>query len=86
VSPIDRDRRGPIVEVRIGIQNSPRELSFESAETPAAVQEKVSAALESGAKVLTLSDDGGRLYIVPATTLAYVEVGSEKTRRVGFVA
>jgi Protein of unknown function (DUF3107) len=46
----------------------------------------VSAALESGAKTLTLTDDGGRLYIVPATTLAYVEVGTEKTRRVGFVA
>jgi hypothetical protein len=74
------------VEVRIGIQNSPRELSFESAEAPTAVQEKVSAALESGAKTLTLTDDGGRLYIVPASTLAYVEVGTEKTRRVGFVA
>jgi hypothetical protein len=74
------------VEVRIGIQNSPRELSFESAETPKAVQEKVAAALESGAKTLTLTDDGGRLYIVPATGLAYVEVGTEKTRRVGFVA
>lgn len=74
------------MEVRIGIQNSPRELGFESAETPAAVQQKVAEALESGAKTLTLTDDGGRLYIVPASSLAYVEVGSEKTRRVGFVA
>ncbi len=74
------------MEVRIGIQNSPRELGFESAETPAAVQQKVSDALESGAKTLTLTDDGGRLYIVPASSLAYIEVGTEKTRRVGFVA
>lgn len=74
------------MEVRIGIQNSPRELSFESAETPAGVQEKVAAAMESGAKSLTLTDDGGRLYIVPAASVAYVEVGTEKTRRVGFVA
>ena len=74
------------MEVRIGIQNSPRELSFESAEAPAAVQEKVAAAMESGAKTLTLTDDSGRLYIVPAASLAYVEVGTEKTRRVGFVA
>ncbi|HEV7622614.1 MAG TPA: DUF3107 domain-containing protein [Amnibacterium sp.] len=74
------------MEVRIGIQNSPRELGFESTEAPGAVQKKVADAIESGATHLTLTDEGGRLYIVPVASLAYVEVGSEKTRRVGFVA
>ncbi len=74
------------MEIRIGIQNSPRELGFESTETPSAVQKKVADAIENGATHLTLTDDGGRLYIVPVASLAYVEVGSEKARRVGFVA
>ena len=74
------------MEIRIGIQNSPRELGFESAEAPADVQKKVADAIEKKATHLTLTDESGRLYIVPVASLAYVEVGSEKTRRVGFVA
>jgi Protein of unknown function (DUF3107) len=74
------------MEVRIGIQNSPRELGFESTESPAAVQKTVADAIENGSTHLTLTDEGGRLYIVPTASLAYVEVGTEKTRRVGFVA
>ncbi len=74
------------MEIRIGIQNSPRELGFESAEAPADVQKKVADAIEKKATHLTLTDENGRLYIVPVASLAYVEVGSEKTRRVGFVA
>jgi hypothetical protein len=74
------------MEVRIGILNSPRELSFESGEAPAAVQKTIATAIEEGTPHLTLTDETGRLYIVPTASLAYVEVGSEKTRRVGFVA
>jgi hypothetical protein len=36
--------------------------------------------------VLKLSDDKGTVYVVPAAALAYVEIGSEESRRVGFVA
>ena len=74
------------MEVRIGIQNSPRELGFESAETPATVQKTIADAIEKGASHVSLTDEGGRLYLVPVASLAYVEIGSEKTRRVGFVA
>ena len=74
------------MEVRIGIQNSPRELSFESSDAPAKVRETVATAVEQGSSLITLTDDSGRLYIVPTASLAYVEVGTEKTRRVGFVA
>lgn len=74
------------MEVRIGIQNSGRELAFESAESPAAVQKTIGDAIEKKATHFTLSDENGRLYLVPTATLAYVEVGSERTRRVGFVA
>ena len=74
------------MEVRIGIQNSGRELTFESSESPAAVQKTIGDAIEKKASHFSLTDENGRLYLVPVTTLAYVEVGSEKTRRVGFVA
>ncbi len=74
------------MEVRIGIQNSGRELSFESAESPAAVQKTIADAIETKASHFSLTDENGRLYLVPVSTLAYVEVGSERTRRVGFVA
>lgn len=74
------------MEVRIGIQNTARELAFESSDSPADVQKAVTDAVEKKASHFTLTDENGRLYLVPTATLAYVEVGSERTRRVGFVA
>ncbi|MGX5695942.1 DUF3107 domain-containing protein [Agromyces soli] len=74
------------MDVRIGIQNSPRELGFETAQTAAEVEQAVAAALAGQAPTLRLSDDKGNVYLVPAAALAYVEIGSEESRRVGFVA
>ena len=74
------------MEIRIGIRNSARELSFETAQASTEVEAAVAAALEAEAKVLKLTDDKGRIYIVPTEALAYVEIGAEETRRVGFIA
>lgn len=74
------------VDIRIGISNSPRELNFESSQTVADIEKAVAAALDADAKYLSLTDDKGKRYIVPTAALAYVEVGSEESRRVGFVA
>jgi hypothetical protein len=74
------------VDIRIGIANSPREISFESSQTSAEIEKIVASALEADAKFLTLKDDKGKLYIVPTAALAYLEVGSEESRRIGFVA
>ena len=74
------------MDVRIGIQNSPRELSFETSQSAAEVEQAVAAALAGQSTVLKLSDDKGTVYVVPAAALAYVEIGSEGSRRVGFVA
>lgn len=73
------------MEIRIGIFNTPRELSFESAQTPGEIESAVATALESGAKFLRLNDNKGKLYLVPTEAVAYVEVGSETSRRIGFV-
>ena len=74
------------MDIKIGIRQSSREISFESAQTAAEVQAEVAAALEGGAKVLQLVDNKGRVFVVPTDALAYVEIGEEETRRVGFIA
>ena len=74
------------MDIRIGIINSPREINFESSQTAAEVEGIVAAALDSGATFVKLVDNKGKLFIVPSASLAYVEVGEETQRRVGFVA
>ncbi|NQX26919.1 DUF3107 domain-containing protein [Microbacteriaceae bacterium VKM Ac-2854] len=74
------------MEIRIGIVNTPRELNFESSMSVGEVEKNVTAALEAGNKVLKLRDEKGKIYIIPTDTIAFVEVGSEESRRVGFVA
>ncbi|WP_350349513.1 DUF3107 domain-containing protein [Agromyces sp. G08B096] len=74
------------MDVRIGIQNSPRELGFESSQTAAEIQQAVEAALSGQSSLLKLADDKGTVYVVPAAALAYIEIGSEESRRIGFVA
>ena len=74
------------MDIRIGISNSPREISFESSQTAAEVEKVVSDALSADAKFVKLSDAKGNLYVVPTLSLAYLEIGSEESRRVGFVA
>jgi hypothetical protein len=74
------------VDIRIGIANSPRELNIESSQTPAEVEKIVSAALESDSKFIKLTDEKGKLYIVPVASFSYLEMGGEERGRVGFVA
>jgi hypothetical protein len=74
------------VDIRIGIANSPREISFESSQPQAEIEASVAEALDSRSTFLRLSDNKGKAYIVPVASLAYVEIGSEESRRIGFVA
>ena len=59
------ERRGTVtlVDIRIGILNSPRELSFESSKTAAEIEQAVTEALASGT-VLSIADDKGKQYVV----------------------
>lgn len=74
------------VDIRIGIANTPREISFESSQSAAEVEQIVAAALEAGSTFVKLTDDKGKIYVVPLATFAYIEIGSDQSRRVGFVA
>jgi hypothetical protein len=73
------------VEIRIGVQNSPREVVLESTDSVADVSAAVSAALKGGT-TLTLKDERGRTVLVPGAAIAFVEIGSEEKRGVGFGA
>lgn len=70
------------MEIRIGVQNVTREIVIDSDETADAVAQAVASAMEG--PTLELRDGKGRRVIVPTASLAYVEMGTEERRRVGF--
>jgi hypothetical protein len=74
------------LEIKIGLRNLTRELSFESEQSAQDVEQTVANAIESGAKLIKLVDNKGKLFLVPVDALGYIEVGAEEVRRVGFIA
>ena len=72
------------MEVKIGVADSPRELVVSSGQSPEEVAELVDGALSGSSGVLSLEDDKGRRYLIPATRIAYVEIAPSEVRRVGF--
>ncbi len=73
------------MQIKIGIQNSGRELVLESDETTEQINQKVEKALADPVSTLQLTDEKGATVIVPATALAYIEIAAEQPRKVGFV-
>jgi hypothetical protein len=74
------------VEVKIGVQHTPREIVLESGQSAEEVERAVADALAGKAQLLSLTDEKGRKVLVPAERIAYVEIGEPATRRVGFGA
>ena len=75
---------GSTVEVKIGVTDSPRELVFNSALTPAEVEKLVTDGLGEDSGVVALTDEKGRRFLVQTSKIAYVEIGAADVRRVGF--
>ncbi len=71
------------MEIKVGVENTPREVALESEQTPEQVTAAVEAALATGT-VLSLTDDRGRTVLIPGAKIAYVEIGAPSSRRVGF--
>jgi hypothetical protein len=71
------------VQVRITVANVTSDINFESALGAAEIQSAVNAALKSG-DALTLEDIRGRVVMVPADKIGFVEMGEQTDRRVGF--
>jgi len=74
------------VEVKIGVYNAPREITFESEDGRDAILSALREALTTDDGLLVLSDEKGRTVAVPGSRVAYVELGEESARRVGFGA
>ena len=71
------------VEVRIGITDSPRELTIELTNTADDIEATVARALHEGSHI-AFTDEKGRRLIVPATKVGFVEVSARSERKVGF--
>ena len=73
------------MEVKIGVADTARELLINSGQTPEEVESLVTDALKDSSGTLALTDDKGRRYLVPSVRVAYVEIGTADSRKVGFV-
>lgn len=72
------------MDISIGVQNSGRELTVETSATSKSIATKVSDAINKNLPIIEFEDDNGKRIIVPTAALAYVEIGSDEPRRVGF--
>jgi hypothetical protein len=70
------------VEVKIGVQQTSRDLVIETDDSPESIEKLVGEAVASEG-MLSLTDNRGRKVLVPASRLAYVEIGVH-TGQVGF--
>ena len=74
------------MEVRIGIIQSPREISFETDQAADELRSTVEAALTEGKQPLvSFTDTKGKQYLVPTASIAYLEIGGDNGRKVGFI-
>lgn len=71
------------MEVKIGVQQTARELTVDSDQTPEDVEAAVTASLTAGSP-LRLVDSKGTVVLVPGEKLAYVEIGAPRKGGVGF--
>jgi hypothetical protein len=71
------------VEVKIGVRDVSREVVLQSDQTPTDVAAAVEQAIDKGT-MLNLTDDKGRLVLIPGSLIGYVEIGAPSIRKVGF--
>ena len=72
------------MEVKVGVADTARELVLNSDQSPDEIESLVAAALKNSGGTLSLVDDKGRRFVVPSARVAYVEIGTADSRRVGF--
>ncbi|WP_375426601.1 DUF3107 domain-containing protein [uncultured Friedmanniella sp.] len=71
------------MEIKVGIQHVNREVVVETTETAAAVERAFAEAIGSEG-VFTVTDERGRRVLIPSSKIAYVDLGEEHARKVGF--
>ena len=73
------------MEIKVGIVHAAREIVLESEESAAAIEDRFAKAVADEG-LLSLVDERGRKVLVPASRIAYLEIGQEHARRVRFGA
>jgi hypothetical protein len=71
------------VDIKVGIQHVNREVVVDSADTAKDVEKAFANALSDDG-FLRLTDTHGRHVLIPASKIAYIDLGEENARRVGF--
>ena len=71
------------MEIKIGIQHVVRELTVETEASAADIEASVRKALADDGLV-ALTDEKGRKVLIPADKIAYIDLGQDKVRPVGF--
>jgi len=74
------------VEVKIGVKGSPRELVVETDSSSDEIAAALRAVVGDDDAIFELTDTKGRRILVPAEHIAFVEIGEQEQRRVGFGA
>ncbi|AIG63797.1 hypothetical protein CATYP_02850 [Corynebacterium atypicum] len=72
------------MELKIGFKDSPRELAIEAKGGAGEISAAVRAALDGSSPLLQLTDARDHQYVVRAESVAWVSIGAEARRAVGF--
>ena len=73
------------MDIKVGIQHVTREVVLDSTDTAKDVEKAFADALSDDG-FLRLTDAHGRSVLIPASKIAYIDLGEENARRVGFGA
>ncbi len=73
------------MEIKIGIKQATRELTVDTEQSAAQIEEALRTALADEG-LLVLSERKGRKVLIPADRVAYIDLGQENVRPVGFGA
>ena len=71
------------MEIKVGIQHVNREIVVETTDSAADIEESLANAM-SQETFFTVTDERGRKVLIPAAKIAYVDLGEENARHVGF--
>ena len=71
------------MNITIGIRSSARDISIDLDIERKELVSRVHSAVQS-LSVLDLTDNKGQQYLIPARSIAYVQIGEQIERRVGF--
>lgn len=72
------------MEVKIGVQHVARELVVHTPLSPDEVEQVLATALAKDQGLFSLTSEDGQRVIVPVDKLAYIDLGEQQPRRVGF--